>query len=219
MINHPNPANFIESSTEYGALGKTLVALSNLEFTHDEFIFKMHETYLDLSLRLSKKFPRQFDEKTDFLVNAVLNIQKLRRVPIFQTGEMNLLWLQYQLDEIYRFRSNIAHGSIFFSESKENCIYWTFERFTQKKDKIWTRKAVKISNVYLSCVHYTASLLKHYLVRLINCLDESSCWETEYQTDKIIRQNRIILAELFDFGVFFDENGWLDPFPPLGPVE
>lgn len=66
MLFHPNPDQFIEDAKQYGALGETLVALSNLEFAHDEFIFKMYEIHKEFSLDISKKFPRQFEEKTDF---------------------------------------------------------------------------------------------------------------------------------------------------------
>jgi len=150
LIYHPDPADFIASSGKYGALGKTLVALSNLEFSHDHFMFKMHETHQNLSIRLSKRFPRHFKEKTNFLINAVSNVEKLRQVPIFPTGELNLLWLQYQLDEIYEVRSVIAHGSIFFSESTPDRITWTFERFVKKEKNTWNREAVKMSNGYLA---------------------------------------------------------------------
>jgi hypothetical protein len=218
LIYHPDPADFIANSGEYGALGKALVALSNLEFAHDEFVFKMHETHHDLSIDLSKKFPRHFKEKTNFLINAVANVPKLRQFPIFQTGELNLLWLQYQLDELYEIRSIVAHGSIFFSETTPDRISWTFER-TVQKEKAWTREAVKISNGYLASVHYSASVIKHYLRGLIRCLTDNSCWEDEYRTDKEIRQNRKIFAELLSTGIAVDDNGWSDVFPPLGPVE
>ena len=221
MIYHPDPTNFIATSGEYGALGKTLVSLSNLELAHDEFVFKMHETHRDLSIFLSRKFPRHFKEKTDFLINAVFNIPKLRQVPIFQTGELNLLWLQYQLDELYEIRSIVAHGSIFFSETTPDRITWTFERTVQvQKEKMtWTREAVKISNGYLASVHYSTSAIKHYLVRLTRCLADNLCWEEEYQADKQIRQNRKSFAELVATGVVTDSSRWINAFPPLGPVE
>lgn len=219
MIYHPDPTNFIATSGEYGALGKTLVGLSNLELVHDDFLFKMHETYRDLSVTLSKKFPRHFKEKTDFLIKAVSNIPKLRQVPIFWTGELNLLWLQYQLDELYEIRSIVAHGSIFFSETTPDRITWTFERTVQREKMTWVREAVEISNGYLASVHYTASAIKHYLVRLTRCLADDSCWEREYQADKEIRRNRKSLAELVALGIFTDSNGWINAFPPLGPVE
>jgi len=221
LLYHPDPTDFIENAGEYGALGKALVALSNLEFAHDEFVFKMHETHRDLSIGLSKQFPRQFKKKTNFLISAVAHVRKLRQVPIFQTGELNLLWLQYQLDELYGFRSMVAHGSVFISESTPHRITWTFERVipVPKEKNTWTREAVKISNGYLASVHYTAAAIKHYFVRLTKCLEDSSCWESEYQTDKKIRQNRRFLAELTAAGIVVDETGLIGAFPPLGPVE
>ncbi len=83
----------------------------------------------------------------------------------------------------------------------------------------WTHEAVKISNGYLASVHYSASVIEHYLVCLIQCLTDNSCWEDEYQTDKEIRQNRKFFAELIATGIVVDDNGWIDVFPPLGPVE
>jgi hypothetical protein len=219
LIYHPDPTDFIINSGEYGALGKTLIALSNLEFAHDEFVFKMHETDRDLSINLSKHFPRHFKEKTNFLINAVANVPKLRKFPIFQTGELNLLWLQYQLDELYEVRSIVAHGSTCFSESTPDRITWTFERVVKKEKMTWTREAVKISDGYLASVHYTASVIKHYLVLLIQCLAGNSCWEENYQEDKEIRKNRKFIAELKATGIVVEGNGWLNAFPPLGPVE
>lgn len=219
MIYHPDPTGFIESSREYGALGKTLVALSNLEFTHDEFVFKMHEWDRDLSIHLSTRFPRQFREKTNFLINAIANVPKLRQYPMFQTGDLNLLRLQYQLDELYEVRSVVAHGSVFYSEITPDRIIWTFERYVKTDKHTWNLEAVKISNGYLASVYYTASTIKYYLVGLMKCLEDSSCWETEYQADKEIRRNRKFVAELADVGVFVDDSGWIDAFPPLGPIE
>lgn len=219
MIYHPDPTDFIANSREYGALGKTLVALSNLEFAHDEFVFRMHETYLDLSVGLSKRFPRQFKDKTDFLINAVANLQELRQVPMFHTGELNLLWLQYQLDELYEIRAIIAHGSVFYSETTPDRITWTFERFVKKAANTWSREAVKISNGYLASVYSTALAIKLYLADLTRCLESNFCWEKEYQADKEIRQNRRDLAELTDAGVIFEDASCIKAFPPLGPLE
>lgn len=196
-----------------------MVALSNLEFTHDEFVFKAYSANRDLSLALTKRFPRQFKEKTDFLINSVANIRELRQTPLFQTGELNLLWLQYQLDELYEVRAIIAHGSIFFSESTPDRITWTFERYVQSQKNTWTKEAVQMSNGYLASVHYTADTLRHYINSLIRRVERSSSWEEHYQADKEIRRNRIHLARLVDAGVILDDKGWLKAFPPLGPVE
>lgn len=219
MLYHPDPSDFIASSGDYGALGKTMVGLSNLEFAHDQFVFKMHEKNRDLSIALSKRFPRHFEEKTDFLINAVAHVQKLRQVPVFQTGELNLLWLKYQLCELYEIRSILAHGSIFFSESTPDRISWIFERFVKAGRNTWTREAVKISNGYLASVHLTATALKHYFVSLIQCLEGVSSWESDYQNDKEIRRNRKALADLVAEGTIVDPKGWIAAFPPLGPIE
>lgn len=219
MLNHPDPTAFIENSGEYGALGEALVSLSNLEFTHDTFVFRMHEKHHDLSTSLSKTFPRHFKEKTNFLINSISNVRSLREIPIFQSGELNLLWLQYQLDELYEIRSIIAHGSVFFSETQPSRIIWTFERFVQSKKNTWTLEAVNISNGYLASVHYSASIIKAYIVRLTHCLEDTSCWERNYQADKEIRKNRKFFAELSATGVIFDDRGCLNAFPPLDPIE
>jgi hypothetical protein len=219
LLYHPDPTHFIAKSGEYGALGKAMVALSNLEFTHDEFVFKAYSANRDLSLALTKRFPRHFKEKTDFLINSVANIRELRQTPLFQTGELNLLWLQYQLDELYEVRPIIAHGSIFFSESTPDRITWTFERYVQRQKNTWTKEAVQMSNGYLASVHYTADTLRHYINSLIRRLERSSSWEEHYQADKEIRRNRIHLARLVDAGVILDDKGWFKAFPPLGPVE
>lgn len=219
MLYHPDPTHFIENSGNYGALGKALVSLSNLEYTHDNFVVKMHKKHRDLSITLSKKFPRHFKEKTDFLINSISNVDKLRKVPIFQDGSLNLLWLQYQLDELYEIRAIVAHGSICISETTPDRITWTFERYVQTEKHTWAPEGVKISNGYLASVHYSASAIEHYIARLTRCLEDTSCWEREYQTDKLIRRNREFFAELLAAGVVIDDKGWMKAFPPLGPVE
>jgi len=113
-----------------------LVALSNLEFDYDGFVFKMHEMHRDLSIGFSKRFSRHFEAKTDFLTNAAAHVRKLRQVLIFQTGEFDLLWLQYQLDELYEVRTMVAHGSVFLSESTPDRITWTFERVVKKQKNL-----------------------------------------------------------------------------------
>lgn len=193
--------------------------LSNLEFAHDEFMFAMHKRHHDLSVSLSRKFPRHFKNKTDFLVNAVANVPELRQVPIFATGELNLLWLQYQLDEIYEIRSIIAHGSVFLTKRGADRITWRFERFVRKEKMTYALESVEISNGYLASVYYTASVIRHYLARLVHCLTDISCWESEYQADKEIRQNRKSLAELVALGVIDDSNKLINLFLPPEPIE
>lgn len=219
LIYHPDPTSFIEESEEYGALGKTIVALSNLEFSHDKFVFCVHKNHRDLAVRLTRNFPRQFKDKTDFLINTILQIKKLREVPFYQTGELNLLWLQYQLDEIYEIRSIIAHGSIFLSESTADRVTWQFDRYVRSEKNTYTTESVRISNGYLASVHHTASAIRHYISRLKKHLEDESSWEIEYQADKKIRENRKFIDELFNTGAIDDQNRWIRSFPPLGPVE
>lgn len=147
------------------------------------------------------------------------NVQELRQVPVFLTGELDLVWLQYQLDELYEVRSIIAHGSVVYIRSTPHRITWTFKRIVQTQKKTWSSQTVKVSNGYLASVHYTAIAIKRYIVRLTERLENLSCWETEYQKDKEIRQNRKFLAELAEYFVVVDENGLMDKFPPLRPVE
>ena len=84
---------------------------------------------------------------------------------------------------------------------------------------MWNLEAVKITNGYLASVHYTAFAIKHYIVRLTMCLEDRSCWERDYQTDKEIRRNRNLFAELIAAGLIVDDKGWFNAFPPLSPVE
>lgn len=219
MLYHPDPDEFIANSKEYGALGKAMVSLSNLEFAHDDFVFEMHKKNQDLTLKLSKKFPRHFKEKTDFLINAVANSNRLLQLPMFATGQLNLLWLQYQLDELYEIRAIIAHGSIFFSETTPDRITWKFERIVQSEKNAWRPEAVEISNGYLASVYYSASCIKRYIVNLTRCLKGDSCWESMYQADKQIRRNRLAFSELVATGVAVKSDRWINAFPPLGPVE
>lgn len=218
MLYHPDPSLFIDNARKFGALGEAMVSLSNLEFAHDNFIFKMHELHRDLTITLSKRFPRHFKEKTDFLVKAVANMPALKQQPIFQSGELSLQWLQYQVDELYDIRSILAHGSIFFSEESPDRITWTFERFVQGSDKGWYPQGVKMSNGYLASVDYTARALRSYLVDLVQCLEGGFCWESHYQADKEIRKNRKFFAELMELGVIPQDDPWIKAFPPMDPV-
>lgn len=219
MLYHPDPTQYIEEASDFGALGSALVSLSNLEFAHDEFVFKVHEQNKELSLRLSKSFPRHFKKKTDFLVDAVWLIPKLRQVPMFVTGELNLQWLQYQLDELYEIRLIFAHGSVFLSETSEDRITWTFERFVSNRRNTWEREAVKISNGFLASVSWSAETIKQYIYALLRTLEGNSSWEREYQADKEIRSNRLMFAELKAFDVFGENVPSEFDFPPLGPIE
>lgn len=219
MMYHPDPSVFIQESKEFAALGRTQVALSNLEYAHDKFIFEMLEQNKNLALSFSPKFPRHFAKKTDFLISSILAMPKLRREPIFQDGELNLVWLQYQLDELYQIRSIIAHGSVFLTENSNNRVTWTFDRYVNKGKQKWAEESVKISNGYLASVHLTASTLKHFLYRLIRCLDGVSNWERDYQTDKEIRQNEKFFEELIQLGVLDESKSWLKNFPKKRPVE
>lgn len=216
MIFHPDPSSFIEDSGGYGPIGETLVALSNLEFAHDEFVFEMHNRHHDLCLRFAKKFPRHFKKKTDFLVGAVVNVPKLKQIPIFPTGELNLLWLQYQLDELYEIRSILAHGSIFYSRVTPERITWTFDRFVSKQRNTWTREQVKMSNGFLASVCCTADAIRHYIWHLTRCVEDNSSWEECYQGDKEIRGNRDFFAYLASIS---EEKSLTEDFPPLPPIE
>jgi hypothetical protein len=107
---------------------------------------------------------------------------------------------------------------VFYSKTHPSRITWTFERFVQNQEKGWLKEAIAISNGFLSSVDYSASIIKNYVYSLARCLEGRSCWEAEYQKDKEIRRNRIKISELYDLGIFSDNDPLSKAFPPLGPI-
>lgn len=205
MIFHPDPKGFIEGSAEYGPIGAALVALARLEYSHDEFCFGMYKHHEALSLATAKTFPRQFHEKITFLAESIARLPKLWREPIFSNGERNYLWLVLQLKELYDIRSAIAHGSIFYSEHVNDRIIWSFDRYTAGQfKKTWQKRTVRMSNEFLSSVVCTSDVLRYYIDSLIRALDGSSNWELDYQSNKIILENKKVFRELVDFGILAD---------------
>lgn len=196
-----------------------MVQLSNLEFCHDQFAFKVFNTNRELALSLSNKFPRHFRKKTDFLIHAVANVAELKKIPIFQTGELDLLWLQYQLDELYEIRSVIAHGSIIYSEIDADRINFSFDRVVRRERNSWRIERVEMTNGYLAHVEHTAFIIKGYIRELICALGGGSSWEDNYQFDKDVRESRRVIAEEIFFEQSSVEREWLETFPMLAPVE
>lgn len=217
MLFHPNPDSFIAETADYGAFGKAVIDLSNLEYAHDQFVFEVFNWSKDLALGLSNKFPRQFPDKTDFLIAAIAHVPMLRQYPMSALGELDLLWLQDQLDELYEIRAILAHGSVFYSEKQPNRITWRFERHTNLRKHTWGQEAVEMSNGYLASVSYTATYIRHYLLGITRCLAGRDSWEDVYRADKEIRKNNRLFRELEQLGIL-QETDWAVELPEPKPV-
>lgn len=203
---HSDPQQFAEASSRYAPIGAAVVHLSNLEFAHDSFVLTFHEKNTKDALKISRHFPRHFKDKVDFLIGALAIFPKLRTVPVFWDGTLNLLWLQYQLDELYEVRTKLAHGSIFYSETGEGGTVWRLDRVASSKKRHWGVTSSLMGSSFLADVSETARSLTHYLTSLTMSLEGRFSWEEAYKTDCEIRENHKFLKELAEAGALLPDE-------------
>ena len=199
---HQNPEAFVAESSKFGPIGMALVQLSNLEFAHDCFILSYYKNNEELSLSISKNFPRQFREKVDFLISAIANFSILLKIPMFSDGALDLIWLQYQLDELYKVRSKLAHGSIFLTKTHDNGTTWRFDSVETPEKRKWVVTSTYISSTFLADTVKTARGLKQYLNHLKMGIEGEYTWEQTYKTDCEIRGNHRSYQEMVEFGAY-----------------
>ncbi|MEW9921167.1 hypothetical protein AB2B41_16270 [Marimonas sp. MJW-29] len=201
LMYHQNPVGFEKESANFGTIGRTMVELSNLEWAHDKFVLTVNEKAPDFATSLSKKFPRHLKEKTDFLIHAIAHMPKLKQVPMFGDGTLNLQWLQYQLDELYQFRAALAHGSVLLTEIDDRGTVWKFDRFTRRRSNVYGEQHNSVGDGFLADVCTTADAVGHYINTLTRMLDDKESWERGYKCDLEIRQNHQKIAELVEYGI------------------
>ena len=198
-MHHQNPEDFLHQCEKYKSLGGIVVALSNLELAHDNFVLAVNKKNPKFASVISKGFPRHFSEKTDFLIQALIRIPELRRMPILDDGFLSLQWLQYQLDELYDLRAVIAHGSVQFTETKESGIIWTLDRIVKTDKNMWGRTRIRVGSSFLACAWLTARVLEHYLHDLKLVVHGETTWEDKYKSDCEDRANhaqtRVMIEE------------------------
>ena len=196
---------FKRDASNYGTIGKTLLQLSNLEFAHDEFLMAFNERWPEHATNISSTFPRQFKEKTDFLVEAVLRTPLLRTMPIGRDGSLDLSWLQYQLDELYGMRPVLAHGSNSVRHETEAGISWYFFRYEKKGKGHWAKSRTIVGEGHLARMSETARALSSYLHNLRRLIRKEGGWEELYKNDILTRDNRRQLPQLLSDD-FLEEN-------------
>jgi hypothetical protein len=218
-MEHPDPMEFLRSSERYGPIGMAIVYLSNLEYAHDQFIVAVNGQHPELALKMSKRFPRQFNDKVDFLVSSIIYIRHLRRTPIFSDGSLNLQWLQYQLDELYQLRATLAHGSIFQSTRHPNGAVWKLDRYVKRsseKNGLWGEISYEVGSTFLADAILTAQALKHYVLDLTNTLLNENYWEDNYKVQCKIGENITEYGKWMDAdGTGFMELKVMDPHPTV----
>jgi hypothetical protein len=206
MIRHNDAVGFYQKAQRFGPIGQALVSLSDLEYAHDQFVMEVHKRYKDESVRMSMHFPRQFKEKTEFLINSLVLLPQLRKVPIFGDGALNLQWLQLQLDELYDVRTVIAHGSIFLSEEgPEGAVYYLTGYRSAEKGR-WADTRYELGTGFLADLVATSDLICHYLADLASAIRGDYDWNREYKDEIEMRENRKNLRELVEFGVLEPDN-------------
>lgn len=214
---HPNPKEFLDSCDQYKSIGGIVVALSNLEFAHDNFVLAVNRSNPKLASKISRKFPRQFRQKTDFVICVIAHSFTLRQTPIFGDGSLDLQWLQYKLDELYELRAAIAHGSILYSKTSDKGTLWRLDRIVSTEKNRWGEQSLEIGTSYLADVWLTTKVLKHYLVRLTRVIENGDSWEADYKIDCEIRANLARSAEWVELGIV-ESDPFLEAFKK-GPIE
>jgi hypothetical protein len=210
VIFHHDPRGYLAASAEYGPIGKAVMELSNLEFAHDQFVVSVNEKDSAFAARIAKDFPRQFRDKTDFLLVVLQEWRQLREIPIFSDGTLNLQWLQYQLDELYDVRAALAHGSLSLVERGDGWARWRLDRWVMIKERgTWTVASTTVGSGFLANVVATARALRRYLLNLVGAIEGTFKWEDAYKADIEIRANRESLRELVDLGAFAAPD-WLN---------
>jgi len=208
VIYHGNPKAFVDSAADYGAIGRALVVLSNLEFSHDQLMLTVSKVHPSLATKLRPTFPRQYRQKVDFLIGLLVELPKLRRIPIIGNS-LNLIWLQYQLDELYEVRNVIAHGSIFYTEKGEGGFSWKFDRVVKgSSGGTWTIASTFIGSSFLADVVNTAMLLKLYLGTLDMAVQDQFDWEKHYKEDCEMRANARVIKEEINAGLYAADD-WI----------
>jgi len=188
-------AAFKEEARSFGTIGKAIIDLSNLEFAHDSLIMGFHERWPDQALAISKSFPLQFKDKTDFVVQAVIRTPLLRTMPISRDGDLDLVWLQYQLDELYDMRAVLAHGSNFYREKKYDYTTWYLDRYEKAGKGARRITKSQIGDGHLARISTTAKAMKIYFWNLHNLVSKHETWEKIYKTDIEVRENRRLLHD------------------------
>ncbi len=128
-------------------------------------------------------------------------LPRLRKVPVFGDGTLDLIWLQYQLDELYEMRAVFAHGSIFVTHKSNDLVTWRFDKYT-RIDGNWTVTSTNVDSGFLAHVCKTADVLRSYLWNLREAVTDHFDWEAAYKTDCEIRANHRSFKEMIDFGIY-----------------
>ena len=207
-MHHPDPDSFAVDSQKFSQIGGIVVGLSRLELAHDELITAIFNRSKTFALAIANTFPRHFEPKTDFVINALISHAPLRQMPIFDDGYLNLAWLQYQLDELYDLRAVLAHGAISYSEEHDTHTVWYLERTVKGSQKgDWCRVRTKVGSRFLADASYTSDAIRKYFGNLKSFIETDFQWETHYQDQKSILKNRAMLKELFDIGAVARPSG------------
>lgn len=196
---HPSPDEFAGASAEYGSFGRAAAALSRLEYQNDLFILAVRNREPSFACHLSRRFPRQFREKTDFTIRAIAAFPELRKIPIGGIF-LDLHWLGYQLDELGDVRNATAHGAVTMRNIQDRGTIWKSERVLAGK-KVLEGVINEMGNGFLVDVFRTASSIRIHLHWLDNGLTREYDPETAYEVYKESTEQGRVIEELIELGV------------------
>ncbi|MGR3269418.1 hypothetical protein [Thalassococcus profundi] len=200
MLTFGPAETFQEKAESYASIGLYLAEVSNLDFEIDQFIAEVARKHPELSRSRSKRFPKKWRHKIAFCVEIIEVIPDLRRIPIYSDGYLSMDYLSYAVDEIFYVRNLVAHGSIDVVRNHLGVKSWTASKATFVRDadnaECYSVSRYRFSEHYLEELFHRSVALRKYFFALRRFLEAGENWESRYQEDKQIRENRKFIIEI-----------------------
>ena len=195
MLRFSGQSSFFERSKNYGPVGYFISEVSDYELSMDKFIYEFARRENSLARRLTKRFPLPSMEKVRFVLNACFGVPILRSVPIFLDGWLSYSYFWYASEELFDVRNHVAHGAIDTIALDGGGT--TFIASKLKTDgKTASIQRYRFTGGLLDKLADNASTLRRYCNSLRDTLIGESCWESRYQDDKKMIENRRLLGEM-----------------------
>ena len=187
------------SASNFAVMGYTISEISFLEYQIDCLIVAINEQQPTLATSLNPRFPRDFDNKIDFIIGLIAINPTLKQVPIFGDGSVNLNWLYFQLREIFGARAALVHGKVNVTLEVEGYPLYDMARYTSgKKNEPISITRTEFGAGFLANLVETTNHLSHYFSRLKLTWRGKHDPEEDYQSQKEIAGNWQAIEELAD---------------------
>ena len=189
MLECTDYTDFENKAKVYAALGCAISEISSLEHRIDGLIVAVNETDPELASNLDSKFPRHFDNKIDFIIGLIAINPKLKRIPIFGNGSLDLQWLDTQLTEIFGARAALSHGEVIVTlDPSGHPIYKMTRYVSGKKAEPIALKHTTMGAGFLADLVETTRHLALYFSTL------SLAWKGEYDPEEAYQHQKKIDA-------------------------